>query len=109
MNMERGFLQERIGVGLRLEVPESPFCNSLHFGMTGGTETLVFGTRSIPSGHRHFQGPGYKQRNSEEFEVQLLAYFLHGQLHFQGSLAGQWDLTVLGHILAELTYVICSP
>lgn len=54
--------------------------------MTGGTETLVFGTRSIPSGHRHFQGPGHKQQNSEEFEVQLLAYFLHGQLHFSGQL-----------------------
>lgn len=54
--------------------------------MTSGTETLVFGTRSIPSGHRHFQGPGHKQWDNEEFEVQLLAYFLHGQLHFSGQL-----------------------
>lgn len=47
---------ERKGVGLRLGVPESPFGRTVRIG------TLAFGTRSIPSGHGHFQGPEHKQQ-----------------------------------------------
>lgn len=44
-------------MGLTLEVPEFPFWSSLIFGRIRGTGTLVFGSRSIPIGHRHSHGP----------------------------------------------------